>query len=243
MNTIADDSWIENLSWPQVEQRITTGATAILPIGAASKEHGRHLPLNTDFRQVRWLAEQISRHHNVLVWPIVSYGYYPAFIDYPGSVSIDADIFSATISSILQGIIYAGVPQIMILNTGISTIRPLERAISAARGSPKIVLHNVYSGAEFQRAESRVCAQSFGGHADELETSLMLAIDESVVQLEVAKAQPTPIVKGLFNRTDPEQHNYSPDGVNGDPSLASRDKGRILLQALLADCLRVFAEL
>ena len=32
------------------------GAAAILPIGAAAKQHGFHLPLNTDRIQAEWLA-------------------------------------------------------------------------------------------------------------------------------------------------------------------------------------------
>ena len=65
----------------------------------------------------------------------------------------------------------------------------------------------------------------------------MLAIDESLVDMTLARAQARPIHRGLFNRSYPEQVNFSPDGVNGEPQLATAEKGTLLLEALRLDCL------
>ncbi len=46
-------------SWPQVGRRLADGWPAVIPIGAASKEHGRHLPLDTDFLQAEWIASRV----------------------------------------------------------------------------------------------------------------------------------------------------------------------------------------
>lgn len=230
-------SWIENMTWPQIEYRIGAGAIAILPVGAASKEHGRHLPMNTDYRQAEWLASQLALRLDVLIWPIVNYGYYPSFVDYPGSISIAENTFCCMVEAVLAGISFSGASRAVILNTGISTIRPLQRVVDNVGTFETVYLHNVYSGREFLRTEESLSEQRFGGHADEIETSMMLAIDESVVDLSRARAQPVEISKGLFNRTEPDQLNFSPDGVNGDPTLASRSKGEKLLAALLTDCL------
>ena len=235
------DSWIENLSWPLIERRINDGATAILPVGAASKEHGRHLPLNTDYRQAEWLASAVAEHENVLIWPVVHYGYYPVFVDYPGSISIGEATFGESVSAIIDGIYFAGVSKLVVINTGISTIPILSRLTESQRDDRDLHLHNAYAGEHFAYTVAKLSEQKFGGHADEIETSIMLALDESVVNLDLASPQATEIRRGLFNRTDPDQANYSPDGVNGNPCLASRQKGEALLQALLADCLAAFS--
>lgn len=39
-----DRHFIERLTWDEVARRIHDGAPAILPIGAAAKQHGFHLP-------------------------------------------------------------------------------------------------------------------------------------------------------------------------------------------------------
>lgn len=238
--------WVENLTWPDIEKRIRDRAIGILPIGAASKEHGRHLPLNTDFLQAQWLADEIGAQENVLIWPVLGYGYYPAFVDYPGSISIDASVFASVVCEILNGMFFSGLQKIIILNTGISTIPPLEAVITQHPNGNNIRLHNIYSGRSFLETAQAIEAQSFGGHADELETSIMLALDESLVKMEFARSpiesKLKPISKGLFNRTNPEEAGYSPDGVNGDPSLGTKEKGVRLLKALKADCLSIFSD-
>jgi len=221
--------------WPLVEAQLGAGAIAVLPIGAASKEHGRHLPMDTDYRQAEWITDRLIERLPVVAWPTVNYGYYPVFVDYPGSISLEESTFVALLGDILDGIARAGARTIAVLNTGISTIAPLERCIGSRSGRPHCTLINVYAGPAFSAASERLAEQAWGGHADEIETSIMLAIDASSVDMSKARAAPTRIVRGLFNRLDPAAPNYSPDGVNGDPVFATRVKGTQLLDALLAD--------
>jgi creatinine amidohydrolase len=232
---------VETANWPAVEEMLGRGSTAVLPIGAGSKEHGRHLPMNTDQRQAEWLVDHLIERLPVVVWPAVVYGYYPVFVQYPGSISLSENTFSALVTEILDGIEDAGAGRTVVLNTGISTIAPLQQVV--ARRSPGGVcrLVNIYEGANFSRESVRLAEQDWGGHADEIETSMMLAIDKAAVNLGLARPAPRRIVRGLFNRSDPEAPNYSPDGVNGDPSLASEAKGQALLAALLEDVLAAIA--
>lgn len=228
---------VESASWPRVEEMLVAGASAVLPIGAACKEHGRHLPMNTDQCQAEWLSERLIECAELVVWPVVTYGYYPVFIGYPGSISLSERAFRLLIGDILDGIEHAGAARIFILNTGISTIAPLAEVLAARSEPDRCQLVNVYAGPRFVREAEAVAEQKWGGHADEIETSMMLAIDANRVDLAQARPAPDRIVRGLFNRSDPAQPNYSPDGVNGDPSLAARWKGERLVQALLDDVL------
>ena len=233
---------VETVSWPRVEEMLGGGATALLPIGAACKEHGRHLPMNTDQRQAEWIADRLIERSSVVVWPVVTYGYYPVFIEYPGCITLSKSTFGALISDILDGIEAAGASDIVLLNTGISTISPLQDLLVKRANPDRFRLINAYSGPAFAREAEQVAEQEWGGHADEIETSMMLAIDEAAVELSLARAAPTRIVRGLFNRGAPELPNYSPDGVNGDPSLAAQWKGERLLAAIIEDVLSVMAE-
>lgn len=226
------------LAWPEVEKRIQSGAIAILPVGAGAKEHGRHLPLNTDQLQAEWLAARLIEKANVLVWPTVTYGYYPAFADYPGGCSLSTATFEKLIEEILQSTLGSGVKSALILNTGISTIAPLERVI-ARMGRP-IKLANAYHGRHYRKAEQKIKQQLHGSHADELETSIMLVIAPDKVNMSRAKPwAEREIQAGALVRNDQSHPNYSPDGVYGDPTLASKEKGEVLLQAMLDDCLEI----
>jgi len=230
---------IAELAWPEVKSYLEKGYLAVLPIGAACKEHGHHLPLNTDYIQAEWLAHQTALFCPSLIWPIVSYGFYPTFVEYPGSCSVTEETFGQCVHDILQSIIRAGANRIMILNTGISTVRPLENMLGELNQHEQIILFNVYSGSSFTRAVNKIEQQSIGGHADEIETSIMLALVPDKVDMTKAKTFDAELIAGPLNPNNPDKPNYSPYGVIGDARLATLDKGKILTNAILED----FAEL
>jgi len=228
-----------HLNWPGVEQRIQAGAVAVLPVGAACKAHGPHLPMNTDQLQADWLAAALVQRADVLVWPAVTYGYYPAFTDYPGSVSLTRATFQHLVQEILGEIRRAGARAVLLLNTGISTIEPLQAAADKLTGELRIELANVYAGPRCRSVTKAIEEQPRGGHADELETSILLVIARERVAMDKAQTWTPPAMtaSGPFSRSDPDNPRYSPAGVWGDPTLASKDKGRRLLAAMLDDLL------
>jgi creatinine amidohydrolase len=228
-----------HLSWPEVEQRIQAGAVAVLPVGAACKAHGPHLPMNSDLLQADWLAMALVQRADVLVWPAVTYGYYPTFTDYPGSVSLTRATFQQLVQEILGDIRRAGARAVLLLNTGISTIEPLQAAADKLTGELRIELANVYAGPRCRSVTKAIEEQPRGGHADELETSILLVIARERVVLDKAQTwiPPDMAASGPFSRSDPDNPRFSPAGVWGDPTLASEDKGRRLLAAMLDDLL------
>ena len=227
-----------------MERRIHSAAITVLPVGAACKEHGHHLPMQTDLLQAEWLAAALVQRANVLVWPTVSYGYYPAFTDYPGSISLSRETFQHMVHEILSDIRRAGERSVLILNTGISTIEPLKAVADAMPKEMRIKLANIYDGPCYRSEAETIEEQLSGGHADELETSMMLAIEQQYLSRDKAKAW-TPAgmsARGPFSR-DQNNPRFSPTGVWGDPTLASEEKGRRLLAAIVDDLLNAVKEL
>src|SRR5258708_31211659 len=97
MGADTDRHFIERMTWQQVARRIGDGAAAILPIGAAAKQHGFHLPLNTDRLQAEYFASRLAMRIDALIWPTLGYGYYPAFTAYAGSPSLSSATFDAVV--------------------------------------------------------------------------------------------------------------------------------------------------
>jgi len=171
----------------------------------------------------------------VLIWPTVAYGHYPAFSEFPGSCSLERDTFAACVASILRDIRRTGV-RILIVNTGISTIEPLQSAVHACALGTHVRLANVYCGPRYLQCAEALATQEHGGHADELETSIMLAIDPGRVALEQARPWDRQTARsGPFQRSREDAPNYTPQGIWGDPTRASVEKGQALLQAMLDD--------
>jgi creatinine amidohydrolase len=227
---------IERLTWDEVARRIAAGRPAILPIGAAAKQHGFHLPLNTDRLQAEWFAAHLAERIDALIWPTVTYGHYPAFVEYAGSASLSAATFAAMVHEIAAGILDGGVSRLFVLNTGISTLAPVERALAGFE--PARVRHlRLYQGPRFRRTAEQISEQRHGSHADELETSLMLALAPELVDPERAEASPAlqHEVPGRLTPSDRNSPNYSRSGSYGDPTLATSVKGKALLAAILDD--------
>jgi creatinine amidohydrolase len=235
-NAVASSNFVESLMWDDVGRRIADGAAAILPIGAAAKEHGFHLPMNTDRIQAERLAAKMADRFDALIWPTVSYGYYPAFAEYAGSSGLSAPLFENLIEEIATLILGFGCRALIVLDTGVSTQMPIDRAL--VRVGANHVRHlRVYDGPHYRRAAAQVTEQSHGSHADELETSVMLALAPDLVNMSRAEASPkvqreTP---GRLTLTDSTSPNYSRSGSYGDPTLATHAKGEILLAAIVDD--------
>ncbi len=236
MGNVSESHFIAHLTWDEVARRIESGVPAIVPIGAAAKQHGFHLPLSTDRIQAEFLAERLATRIGALVWPTVSYGHYPAFVNYPGSTHLSSDLFEGMINEIAALALRQGCRAMLVLDTGISTTLWVDRAL--ARLPTHAVLHlRIHEGRRYRNAAARLSEQDGGSHADELETSLLLAIAPEVVDMTRAEASPPGRrgVTGPLTYRDPASPNYSRSGSYGDPTLATQAKGDILLATMVDD--------
>src|SRR5262245_36655203 len=105
-----------------VRDRLAAGAAAILPIGAGAKEHGLHMPMATDAIFANYFAHALARKTDALIWPTLTYGAYPAFVAYAGSVSLSDATFAAVVTEIVDALIGFGARRVLVLDTGLSTI-------------------------------------------------------------------------------------------------------------------------
>src|SRR5436190_19944072 len=236
MGTVTDRHFIAHMMWDEVARHIANGAAAILPIGAAAKQHGFHLPLDTDRIQAEFLASRLAERIDALIWPTLNYGFYTPFVAYAGSASLQASTFEAVVHEIATDIIGNGCRKLLVLNTGISTLVPVERALARLDAGKAIHLR-IHEGPRYRRAAEQLAEQSHGSHADELETSLMLALAPQLV--DMSRAEPSAALgyeaPGPLTPSDVNSPNYSRSGSYGDPTLATSAKGEILLAAMLDD--------
>jgi len=153
--------------------------------------------------------------------------------------SLTENTFVQTITDILQNILVANANRIIIINTGISTIKPLESMLDEINQKQQITLFNIYSGTNFTEAVKTLEKQTTGGHADEIETSIMLSLASEKVNMSKAKKFNGELTAGPLNPDNPGEPNYSPYGIIGDATLATIEKGEKLTQAILKDLAKV----
>lgn len=224
---------LETLSWPEAEEALRSRPVLVTPLGARLKEHGLHLPLNNDWVMAEYLAGRVFERCPVLLLPTVQYGYYPSFVEYPGSVSIGLETSRDFFMDLCRSFARHGARKHYILNTGISTIRALEPAREGLRDEG-IRLEFTDLPEALGEVEARVRESEGGTHADEIETSMMLYIAPELVRMDKARRDYEPRSgPGGLTRDPRARGAYSRTGAWGDPTLATREKGRVVTEALI----------
>lgn len=233
---------LETLTWDDAERILTPDTIVVIPLGAGSKEHGRHLQLNNDFLTAEYFKRRVlaAAPQNVVVAPTINYSYYPAFLEYPGSTSLSLETARAMITDIVRSLAHYGPRRFYILNTGISTLKPL--ALAAGDLAKENILLRYLDLTKDDPVEKKL-RQSGGTHADEIETSMTLYIAPETVQMKKAARDLNGDKPGPLTRDPKGNGTYSPTGAWGDPTLASREKGQAVVESFVATILKDIDEL
>jgi creatinine amidohydrolase len=175
------------------------GRLIVIPLGDESKEHGPHLRLDNDLRLATYFRGRILAASNVVVAPTINYNFYPAFVDYPGSTHLRLETARDLIVDVVHSLAHYGPRKFYVLNTGVSTLRPLAAAaaILRAEGIQFTYTDILHVG---EAAEASVRQEARGTHADEIETSMMLYMYPDRVDMAKAVKDDDPQGKGPLSR-------------------------------------------
>jgi creatinine amidohydrolase len=227
---------LEQLTWVEAEAALSPEIVVVIPIGAAAKEHGPHLRLNNDWSIAEYLKRRVLAAAEVVVAPTVAYHYYPAFVEYPGSVSLRLETARDLVIDIARSLAAFGPRRFYALNTGVSTLQALSPAAEALAADGMLLRYTDILAVAADTVRS-VEEQEGGTHADEIETSVMLYIAPESVDMTRAVRDYHP-GKGRLTRTPGGTGVYSPTGIYGDATLAARAKGRAVVEAMVDGILR-----
>lgn len=242
----SDKHLYDELTWPEINEAVEAGKVVLLPVGS-TEQHGPHLPLDTD----NFLARSVCLHaaalapRELLVMPTVPYGYNEHAIDFPGTVHVRHDVFISYCLDVVTSVAHAGFDRILIVDGHGSNEHLCEFIARRATLETEALVASCawwHLGAE---AFEKVRESGRGGasHACELETSAYLYLEASRVQQDKiedhyggATGSPTSKFLGsdLTRGSAPVRlirwtSSATPTGVSGAPSLATADKGRVVV--------------
>jgi creatinine amidohydrolase len=149
----------------------------------------------------------------------------------------------ALLTDILACFVGQGARRLAVINTGVSTEAPL-RIVVRDFYATHCVRVAVADLATLGRSIKPRLQQKLGGHADELETSLVLTIEPAAVRMDraqpdyghMADAPATVFYHPVVFDTDPGSGlDWSQTGARGDPSLATRETGEAALRELIRE--------
>jgi creatinine amidohydrolase len=199
---------------------------AAVPLGSC-EQHGPHLPLDTDTRIAVALADGLAAARpDVVVAPPLSYGASGEHAGFEGTLSIGIDALAGVLVELIRSAdAFAGV---VFVNGHGGNHEAVERAVATGRQEGRAVL--AWSPTAI------ATGRDADAHAGRTETSLLLALAPSIVQLEHAQAGATePLAELLPALRTGGVRSVAPNGVLGDPSGASAAEGAEVLRALTDD--------
>ncbi len=252
----------DHLTWSEINEAAALKKMVVLPIGAI-QQHGPHLPVDADEVIVTTLAMAAAerRRQRVLVAPTLPYSYNLESMDFPGTVSVAARTFMDLCVSLVKSFAYHGFDHILLLN-GFGPNDNLVELVGRQINLETEALCGSVTWTSLLTVDpnfNRTWRESsFPGasHADELETSLYLAIDAGSVRMDHAKDH-TPLFQPAslganFVFEDHFGHGAiyvpgwtsarSPNGVLGEPTKASVEKGQRILEEATRNLVAVYDE-
>ncbi len=230
--------------WTDVAAHLERTPIAVLPFGAL-EQHGPHLPLGTDTATAAEVARRLAERLDALLLPPIHYGDTWNNAGFPGTVSLAPATVTAIALDIGRALAASGVKLFVVVNGDWGNRLPLAsamRTLAEEDGLRAIALDYPGMDAAIERVRDSRGAAPGLNHAEEVETSIMLAIAPASVHPD-RYTSAYPRFPSDFGTRPMQLHQFSPTGVFGDPSSATAAKGEAILQATVEESLAVLADL
>ena len=256
MNEKLNSYYLGELTWVDVENFLKGHDVVIIPIGS-TEQHGPHLPLDTDTFDAFWVSLKAAEEAKcALVAPPIYYGVSMHHMDFPGTISITPQLLEELVFQVTSSLIKHGFKKIVLINGHGGNIPALKAAMQRLkeRFSDVLIVLDTFDLVSDVVAE--VMEVPYDAHAGEIETSTSLVNRGERVRLERIKGRrfeiKAPKLKYLslgFWSKGPKvswafrTKELSEYGVIGDPSKASAEKGKVILERYIRRLAELLTEL
>ncbi len=254
MRMARKDYLYQHYTWVELKEVAARNPVVVVPVGSV-EDHGPHLPLDTDNFLIWSICEEAARRAggDILLMPLIPYGFETHHMDFPGTIDIHMEHMLHFVLDVTKSVARHGFTRILLADGHGSNMPILDlvarrtiietEALCAPFLWPSLALNDIRQVRESGR----------GGmsHACELETSVYLYLDQERVQMNKAvreMEQPASdyIWSDLLNpgpvRMMDIWTRFSKSGVNGDPTLATVEKGKIIFEAVVENFVKFARE-
>ncbi len=223
-------------------------AVAVLPV-AAIEQHGPHLPVSVDTTLVNGVVNACLAHLPaalpVLFLPTQQVGKSNEHIRFAGTLTLSAHTLISVWMELGASVARAGFKKLLLLNSHGGQVSVMDIVARDLRTAHDLIVYhtswyNLPLGdgvtGLFPPEEHR-----FGIHAGDMETSMMLALAPSQVDMAQAKnfrstsqdrAATYPILgNGTSAKLGWQMQDYNPQGAAGNAAAATAAKGHALVNA------------
>lgn len=222
-----------NLTWERARDLLAEPRVAVLPLGAV-EEHGPHMTLSVDTLAAEELARRVCRETGAVLLPALPFGQVWSLSRFPGSLSLRTETLVAVLGDLADDVRRQGFAALVLLSGhlgNLAAMKSVARAQREATGFP--VLYLFYPGLEeaARGVLERPASHPSIVHADELETSIILAVAPQAVDMSRAVAE-YPDFPEDFDVRARYWDEVCRTGVFGDATAATAQKGERILDVV-----------
>ena len=234
---------LANLTWVQAEPRLTPQSVVVIPVASASSEHGPHVQLRADVVLAEYFASRVMDAAPVVVAPALTVHYAPGLSEYPGSTTASINAARDILADLVRSLARFGPKRFYIVAPGQGAPAALDPAVNLLAPEGILVRYARFN-AMVDRASRGIRQQPMVGHADEIETSMLLFAGPDTVDMSKALRDFSPAAAfGRLTRRRDGPGIFSESGIWGDATLATKDKGRAIVEAVVPSLLQEIEEL
>ena len=253
-NAAGDPFRYEKHSWPEIDAAAQEGKLILVPT-ACVEDHGHHMPIDVDIEIVTNLCRETAREReDTLVYPTIDNGYDPHHMHFPGTVTLRHETFIDTLIDIGTSLAHHGFEKILFVNGHGSNHHLVNQAARQIIIQRPDVQAAMLSWWQMDEVHDVIQDVGEGGpegsaHAGEIETSVYRYLHPDDVEMEKAvRENGYPDSKHFYRSSEAFTgesrpgggtpvtmmewwSTFSESGVMGDATVATEEKGELLLEA------------
>ncbi len=231
------------MNWQDFQDYVKQTPFALLPVGAL-EQHGPHLPFSTDVIIAEYMAKQIAERSGFILLPALAYTPSFSLRKFPGTIRVSDETFAEQLCEIARSLATHHIQFIYVVIAHIGAkqaCQMAERKLLLEEHTAKLV-NLALPGLD--EAMQKYCTSKRWhpafAHADEYETSVMLAIRADLVSMEKAVSE-YPQKNPLMGPISVAWDEFCDSGVIGDATVATAEKGKAMLDLMIEKGLQIIA--
>ncbi len=237
---------------------------AVLPL-AATEQHGPHLPLSVDTVLVNGVIAAALPHLpvqlKVLFLPTQAIGLSPEHARFAGTLTLKNETILRLWTDLAESVATTGIQKMLLFNAHGGNVSVMDLVARDLRARLNMLVYSVsWFNLPLQDAQGQDMTALFGAdehrfgiHAGDIETSMMLALDPTHVDMRQAQnfasaaqtrsAQFDILGNGHSAKLGWQMQDYNPTGAVGNAAAATAAKGHALVDAAGLALARLLAEM
>lgn len=245
--------WAKN-TWPEIKTRIDEGVdTVLVPLGA-TEQHGPILPVDNDiFNSVQICLKAALKSGKTLVAPPLCFGVSQHHMEFHGTIWVDPDVFTKFLKQIALSLRHHGIKNVLFVTGHGGNMNAMRNAVWMLRQEcPDLLcaaIHPYAFSADYmdkaRESEPGGLAEDGVCHTCETEVSVAFHLRPEEVRKEELVKDISPLAKERYAKKDPKipgvaiyfgirTAELSATGVVGDPTKATAEKGKRILEHIVS---------